>query len=35
MDVRSTPQLTPTTGFKVVALDSDHGSGLKIKMSNR
>lgn len=35
MDVRSTPQLTPTTGFKVVALDSDHGSGLKIKVRNK
>ena len=35
MDVRSTPQLTPSTGFKVVALDSDHGSGLKIKMRNK
>lgn len=35
MDVRSAPQLTPTTGFKVVALDSDHGSGLKIKVRNK
>lgn len=35
MDMRSTPQLTPTTGFKVVALDSDHGSGLKIKVRNK
>lgn len=35
MDIRSTPQLTPTNGFKVVALDSDHGSGLKIKLRNK
>lgn len=35
MDMRSTPQLTPTQGFKVVALDSDHGNGIRIKVRNK
>ena len=34
MDVRQTPQPTTTGGFKVTALDSDHGSGLRIKTRN-
>jgi hypothetical protein len=34
MDIRQTPQPTATGGFKVTALDSDHGSGLRIKTRN-